>query len=100
MGISIVLVFEFAYTKWHIISGKHAQELYEDFYMPPKASQSDTTSYAKRLLNIMLWLHVAQSCIRIPLLTDAMKKTGEKNDWIGPNCEWIGPDFQWIGPVY
>ena len=30
---------ESTYKKLHIISGKHAQELYVDFYMPPKASQ-------------------------------------------------------------
>ena len=30
---------EFTYKNRHIISGKHAQELYADFYMPPKASE-------------------------------------------------------------
>ena len=30
---------ESTYKKLHIISGKHAQELYVDFYMPPKASE-------------------------------------------------------------
>ena len=31
---------ESTYNKLHIISEKHAQELYVDFYMPPKASQN------------------------------------------------------------
>ena len=30
---------EFTYKIQHIISGKHGQELYGDFYMPPKASE-------------------------------------------------------------
>ena len=47
VDILILLVFlcilgfgvESTYKKMHIISGKHAQELYVDFYMPPQASQ-------------------------------------------------------------
>ena len=47
MDILILLVFlcilgfgvESTYKKMHIISGKHAQELYVDFYMLPKASE-------------------------------------------------------------
>ena len=32
---------DFAYQNQHIFFGKHAQELHADFYMPPKASQSE-----------------------------------------------------------
>ena len=47
VDILILLVFlciwgfgvESTYKKLHIISGKHAQELYVDFYMLPKASE-------------------------------------------------------------
>ena len=34
-GIILGFGAEFTYTNRHIISGRHAQELYADFYMPP-----------------------------------------------------------------
>ena len=80
-------------TNRNIISGKHAQELYADFYMPPKASQSDQIVNKTWILAVT---YMSKSCRDVSFATQ--NRLRERSTILHRACNVLVPTLQ--GVVY
>ena len=78
-------------TNRHTISGKHAEELYADFYMPPKASDHKSSSlhHAFRDLDVLGIVEHRSHDSRIGLASCKWRLQSHDLGWMAVKRRWI-----------